>query len=51
MRNPIDHVWKPYLGEALDSGMATLFAEEIILAIRYIHGLEPCQGPGDRICI
>ncbi|TAN40449.1 MAG: CO dehydrogenase/CO-methylating acetyl-CoA synthase complex subunit beta, partial [Nitrospirae bacterium] len=29
---PEDHIWKPYLGEALDSGMATLFAEEIILA-------------------
>jgi acetyl-CoA synthase len=42
---PEDHVWKPYLGEALDSGMATLFAEEIILAIRYIYGLEPCKDP------
>jgi acetyl-CoA synthase len=42
---PEDHVWKPYLGEALDSGMATLFAEEIILAIRYINGLEPCKDP------
>src|SRR5512136_2499782 len=40
---PKEHVWKPYLGEALDSGMATLFAEEIILAIRYIYGLEPCK--------
>ena len=34
-------LWKPYLGEALDSGMATLFAEEIIMAMRYINGLEP----------
>jgi acetyl-CoA synthase len=42
---PKEHVWKPYLGEALDSGMATLFAEEIILAIRYIYGLEPCKDP------
>ena len=42
---PEEHVWKPYLGEALDSGMATLFAEEIILAIRYINGLEPCKDP------
>ncbi|HXX53742.1 MAG TPA: hypothetical protein VEI28_04135, partial [Thermodesulfovibrionales bacterium] len=40
---PKEHVWKPYLGEALDSGMATLFAEEVILAIRYIYGLEPCK--------
>lgn len=42
---PDDHLWKPYLGEALDSGMATLFAEEIILALRYIQGLEPCKDP------
>jgi len=27
----------------LDSGMATLFAEEIILALRYINGLEPVK--------
>src|SRR4030066_2071556 len=37
---PEEHLWKPYLGEALDSGMATLFAEEIIMALRYINGLE-----------
>jgi acetyl-CoA synthase len=42
---PEEYLWKPYLGEALDSGMATLFAEEIILALRYIHGLEPCKDP------
>ncbi len=42
---PEEHIWKPYLGEALDSGMATLFAEEIILAIRHIYGLEPCKDP------
>jgi acetyl-CoA synthase len=38
---PEEKLWKPYLGETLDSGMATLFAEEIILALRYINGLEP----------
>lgn len=42
---PEEHLWKPYLGEALDSGMATLFAEEIILALRYIQGLEPVVDP------
>ncbi len=42
---PDEKIWKPYLGEALDSGMATLFAEEIILAVRYIYGLEPCKDP------
>ncbi len=42
---PEEHLWKPYLGETLDSGMATLFAEEIILALRYIEGLEPAKDP------
>ena len=42
---PADHLWLPYLGETLDCGMATLFAEEIILALRYINGLEPCKDP------
>lgn len=43
--DPEETLWKPYLGEALDSGMATLFAEEIWLALRYIEGLEPCKDP------
>jgi acetyl-CoA synthase len=42
---PEEKLWKPYLGEALDSGMATLFAEEIILALRYVEGLEPAKDP------
>jgi len=42
---PDDKMWMPYLGEALDSGMATLFAEEILLALRYIEGLEPVKDP------
>jgi acetyl-CoA synthase len=42
---PEEQLWTPYLGEALDSGMATLFAEEIIMAIRYIYGLEPAVDP------
>lgn len=42
-KEPEEHLWKPYLGEALDSGMATLFAEEILLALRYINGLEPVK--------
>jgi acetyl-CoA synthase len=42
---PEDTLWKPYLGEALDSGMATLFAEEILLALRYMDGLEPDTDP------
>ncbi|MBW2258932.1 MAG: CO dehydrogenase/CO-methylating acetyl-CoA synthase complex subunit beta [Deltaproteobacteria bacterium] len=32
-----EHVWLPYLAPALDAGMATFFAEEIIEAIRYLE--------------
>jgi acetyl-CoA synthase len=32
-----EHVWLPYLAPALEAGMATFFAEEIIEAIRYIE--------------
>lgn len=42
---PEEQLWKPYLGEALDSGMASLFAEELIMAVRYINGLEPAVDP------
>lgn len=38
--------WTPYLGETLDSGMATLFAAEIIEAIRYVYSLQPEPMPG-----
>jgi len=37
----------PYLGDALDAGIATLFAEEIIMALRYLYKQEPqeqCNG-------
>ncbi len=43
---PADHLWTPYLGETLDSGMATLIAAETIEAIRYIYGLQPEAMPG-----
>jgi acetyl-CoA synthase len=32
---PSDNLWLPYLGNTLDAGMATLFADEIIEAIKY----------------
>jgi acetyl-CoA synthase len=38
--------WTPYLGETLDSGMATLLAAEAIEAIRFIYGLQPEPLPG-----
>ena len=44
---PSEKVWLPYLGDALNAGMATLFCEEIIMALRYLMGEEPqkdCNG-------
>ena len=38
--------WTPYLGETLDSGMATLLAAETIEVIRFIYGLQPEPMPG-----
>ncbi len=41
---PSDSVWLPYLGPTLDAGIATLFAEEMIVALRYLYGTEPQAG-------
>jgi acetyl-CoA synthase len=38
---PPENMWVPYLGETMDSGMATLLAEEIIEGIRFARGQEP----------
>jgi len=43
---PAESKWTPYLGETLDSGMATLMAAEIIEAIRSIYQLQPELYPG-----
>ena len=43
---PEGHRWTPYLGETLDSGMATLLAEEVIEAIRFVYGQQPEPYPG-----
>ncbi len=43
---PADEKWTPYLGETLDSGMATLLAAEIIEAIRFVYDLQPEPFPG-----
>ncbi|MFH1929313.1 MAG: acetyl-CoA decarbonylase/synthase complex subunit alpha/beta [Chloroflexota bacterium] len=43
---PADNMWLPYLGETLDSGAATLFAEEIIEGIRFARGMQPDRIPG-----
>ena len=44
--SPANRHWTPYLGETLDSGMATLFAAEAIEAIRFIYDLQPERKPG-----
>jgi acetyl-CoA synthase len=44
---PAEKLWLPYLGDALDAGMSTLFCEEIIVALRYLYAEEPqkdCNG-------
>lgn len=38
-----DH-WTPYLGPALDAGIATLFAEEMIEVLKYVIGPSPVDG-------
>ena len=43
---PSQKHWTPYLGETLDSGMATLLAAEIIEAIRFVYKLQPEKMPG-----
>jgi len=42
---PSQDKWTPYLGETLDSGMATLMAAEVIEAIRFVYGLQPERYP------
>jgi len=41
---PSEKMWLPYLGGTLDAGIATLWAEEIIEAIKYIDGPSPVEG-------
>ncbi|MBU4342715.1 MAG: CO dehydrogenase/CO-methylating acetyl-CoA synthase complex subunit beta [Candidatus Omnitrophica bacterium] len=44
---PTEKIWLPYLGDTLDSGIAALLCEEIIMALRYLCNQEPqkdCNG-------
>lgn len=41
---PEESHWLPYLGHTLDAGMATLYAEEIIEACKYLIGPNPVDG-------
>jgi len=45
---PKEDLWLPYLGETLDAGVATLFAEEIIEGIRFARGEQPEMRNGYR---
>ena len=40
-RIPSKELWLPYLGETLDSGVATLIAEETIESLKYVNGTVP----------
>ena len=44
---PKENLWLPYLGDALDAGIATMLSEEIITVLRYLYKQEPqadCNG-------
>ena len=41
---PEEKIYLPYLGWALDAGIATLFAEEVIEACKYLIGPNPVGG-------
>lgn len=41
---PREDLWFPYLGTALDAGIATLLCEEIIMVLRYLYAQEPQPG-------
>src|SRR5512143_2448470 len=46
---PSNKHWTPYLGETLDSGMATLLAAETLEAIRFVYGLQPEPMEGFKL--
>jgi len=39
---PAEKLWLPYLGSGLDAGIATLYSQEVIAALRYLNG-EPIE--------
>ena len=45
---PTNKRWTPYLGETLDSGMATLLAAETIEAVRFVNGWSPSRSPASN---
>ncbi len=43
---PPSALWKPYLGDTLDAGVATLLAAETIEGVRFVRGTQPERWPG-----
>lgn len=43
---PAQSRWTPYLGETLDSGVATLLSVEALQALRYLYGEQPEKMEG-----
>ena len=41
---PTDALWLPYLGDGLDAGVATMFAQEALVAIRTANGYKTPDG-------
>lgn len=41
---PSEDKWTTFLKDALDAGVATILAEEVLCALRYIEGKEPQAG-------
>ncbi|MDR2923036.1 MAG: CO dehydrogenase/CO-methylating acetyl-CoA synthase complex subunit beta [Treponema sp.] len=41
---PAENTWLPYLGNALDAGVAALYACEVIEACKYLIGPSPVDG-------
>ena len=41
---PTEQLWLPYLGDALDAGIAAIIAEEIIEALKIVNGKELING-------
>jgi len=41
---PSEALWLPYLGHALDAGIATLFAQEIIETVKVVNGASLSTG-------
>jgi len=46
---PRSRLWTPYLGETLDSGIATLLAEEAMMGLRFAYGEQPEAFPGFKM--